>query len=45
MMALGQNGVKKKITNKQMKFLNAGNVTIIIALLLIAYALVNYFAT
>jgi len=36
-------GSKQKITNKQMKFLNAGNVSIIIALLLIAYALVNYF--
>ena len=36
-------GPKQKITNKQMKFFNAGNVTIIIALLLIIYALLSYF--
>ena len=40
---MGRMGKKQKITNKKMKFLNAGNVTIIIALLLIAYAIINYF--
>ena len=36
-------GPKQKTTNQQMKFFNAGNVTIIIAILLILYSLLSYF--
>ena len=43
MMVHGLNGVKQKITNNKMKFFTAGNVSIIIALSMIAYALISYF--
>jgi len=43
MTALGQNGDLKNNIIKNMKFFNSGNITVLIAILLIAYALLSFF--
>jgi len=39
---MGRVGIKHKITKRKMNRFNAGNITVIIAILLIAYALLGW---
>ncbi len=35
-------GTKERFTNRKMKYFNAGNFTVLLAILLLLYALINF---